>query len=65
MLQEYTLTRSASERDLEWKSVFRSCPTKSMTGSGSKKDVADMSEKEENEGNYIMREVLKKYEKSE
>jgi hypothetical protein len=47
VLAKYTLTRSASERDLEWKSVFKSCPTKSMTGIGSKKDVADISEKAE------------------
>jgi hypothetical protein len=39
------LTRSASERGLEWMSVFNSCATKSMTGNGSKKAVADISEK--------------------
>jgi hypothetical protein len=53
VLAKYTLTRSASERDLEWIAVFKSCATKSMTGSGSKKDVADISENAENEGKYI------------
>ena len=63
MLAKYTLTRSASERDLVRMSVFKSCPTKSMTGNGSKKDVADISEKiEENEGSYILRKLLYKYE---
>jgi hypothetical protein len=47
VLAKYTLTRSASERDLEWIAVFKSCATKSMTGIGSKKDVADISEKAE------------------
>ena len=55
MLAKYTLTRSTSERDLEWMPVFKSCATKSITGSGSKKGAADISEKE---GNYILRKVL-------
>lgn len=56
VLAKYTLTRSASERDLEWMSAFKSCPTKSMTGSGSKKDVADISEKRQRkEGQCILR----------
>ena len=55
MLAKYTLTRSTSERDLEWMPVFKSCSTKSITGSGSKKGAADISEKE---GKYILRKVL-------
>ena len=47
MLAKHTLTRSASERGLEWISVFKSSATKSITGNGSKKAVADISEKAE------------------
>ena len=57
MLAKYTLTRSTSERDLKWMPVFKSCATKSITGSGSKKGAADISENEENEGKYILRKV--------
>lgn len=38
-----TLTRSASDRGLAVTSLFSSCVTKSITGSGSMKAVDDMS----------------------
>lgn len=45
MMKYYlTFTRSASDNGLAETSLFRSCVTKSITGSGSIKAVEDISE---------------------
>ena len=45
--QKLTLTRSASDNGLADTSLFRSCATKSITGSGSMNAVEDISVKDQ------------------